>query len=482
VVAHPRNRSFVREGPEWEAWVEDLRLHGIKSELEVRELGDGRKQIIKGHRRHAGWGELAARFPKEERFRWVPVICKEMTDEEALFELLRDNLLHEELDAVQEAEAVEALRADLGISLEDIAGRLNKSLTWVRTRQLVLNLPEEAKVALKRAREDDRHLHIGTVQLLLDLRPEEIPLAVQMVLHPEFDLRTLSPRQAADAIAEVIVKPRREKEAWEAGREKLGKAWRASLRKLALKGTRDEVLVTVVRWDDLPSLRPGKEAEAAVPAEELSEAAPEGLLWLHLAVRHGVAVRVRPDPANGELVRAEVDEVLVRQAEAALAEAGGVAWILGKRRVGSGKCEVGSEQPEGGVVSGKCEVGSEQPPDGGAVSRALADIDGEPDPAWVAEELSRPEAVVVEQSMERTTAIRMEEVVRLRAEAQAWLDRPLTLEELTSKESADERDRQHEEMLSRWPEWAKRDHLFLEDVVDVCDWVLSLKYMPDPKA
>ena len=224
------------------------------------------------------------------------------------------------------------------------------------------------------------------------------------------------------------------------------------------------------------AMRGGIAAELLVEVAELAEGAPERCSWGALAVKHLLPVLVVPDPRNEGLSLALVNEPVIRQMEEAAREAGQVSWLKGKRQI---------TNHQGRVPSDPSSVISEQPEGTrpvGSVEGALAALDGEADPAWVAEDLSRAEAVVVEQVLERNTVIRMDEVVRLRAEAQAWLERPLPLEELTSKEATEERDRKHAEMFSRWPAWARQDHVFVEDVVAVCDWVLSLKYVPDPKA
>jgi hypothetical protein len=97
-----------------------------------------------------------------------------------------------------------------------------------------------------------------------------------------------------------------------------------------------------------------------------------------------------------------------------------------------------------------------------ATAAALADLEGECDPAWVQEEESRAEAVVVEQVVESHAVVDLGPVRRLRE----WAVR------------AAAKLREEEEMMEvpEWaPEWAQSLTFPFEDVVGVCDWFLGLK-------
>lgn len=294
-------------------------------------------EIVAGHRRR--------RAAEAVGFEVVPCLVKAIDDREALEMLVVENLEREELDPVEEARGVRHL-LDAGMTAEEIASRIKRQLRWVRTRQLILDLPGDAQEALRLPKEHDRHLHVGTVQLLLDLDEEDRDRALQMVLHPEFELRTLSPRQAADAIEQVIVRPKRQAAAWDAGREALGKEWRRELRKAALPGTAAEVQVSVPTWEEWRSVRAGRNAQERVDRSECRDGAPEGLLWQHVATRHGLAIRILPEEEDGLRSRATVDEVLLRQAEEALLEHGGEAWLMVGRKIRQSPPEDDGEEPQ----------------------------------------------------------------------------------------------------------------------------------------
>lgn len=415
---HPGNREFQVAGERWEAFQGSIRERGVLQPLLVRPLGVAGYQVVAGHRRK--------RAAEGAGLTAVPCLVKDLSDREALEMLVVENLEREDLDPVEEARGVRSLIEGCGMAPGEVAARLCRSLEWVRTRQLVLDLPVEAIEAMRLPKDDDRHLHVGTVQLMLELPADERETAVQLVLHPALDMGTLRTGEASRVIREVIVKPRKAREQWEAMREGLAKSWRTRLRQAALRGTKEDVQVQVPPWEECQAARPGRPAEEAVGLSETTTDAPPGLLWQHLATRHGLAIRILPDDGP-EKSRVVVDELLLRQAEQALAEHGKEKpWI---------------------ITRAKDRVSKEA-----AVTRALDALEGEPNPDCDLEEAAQ---TVIEQRVESTGWIDLGRVRQLRewaANAQAGAPFPEWL-----------------------PEWVKADDVYFETVRDVCDWVLSLK-------
>lgn len=425
--AHPANREFRRNGAGWEAFQGSIRERGVLQPLLVRPHPPTGYQVVAGHRRMAAASSAGLGA--------VPCLVKELSDREALEMLVVENLEREDLDPVEEARGVRALIEGCAMAPGEVAARLQRSLEWVRTRQLVLDLPEEAIEAMRLPKDDDRHLHVGTVQLMLELSPEERETAVQLVLHPEFELRTLSPRQARDMIAEGIVKPRKAREQWEAMREGLAKTWRARLRKSALAGTKEDVQVQVASWEEAQSARPARGAEERVALAEAAPEAPEGLLWQHLAVRHGMMIRILPEADSAEKSKAVVDELLLRNAEQALAEHGKEKpWLITRT-----KDRVVKTAPE-------------------PVQKALDALDGAPDPSC---DLSEEAQTVIEQRMESAAVIDMGKVRQLRRFAQA-------LEEWDME--TERPDIETPEWLPSWVEM-----IGSERTLEICDWIIGLK-------
>lgn len=320
---HPANREFSREGEAWETFVEGIRDRGVVTPCLVRVAEDGCAELIAGHRRTAAAEECGLE---------VPVMFCRMDAKEALEMVLLENLERENLNPVQEAEAVRHLLAGLEVSEEELAMRLRRSLDWVKTRQGLLELGDEVREAVAASREDRHHLPLGSVREILRVPPEWRPEAVQMVLHPSFQDGSLGPEEAREVIRRCLLEPRRKEQAWEGARKEILKAWKERLNDEVPDG--QEVLVRVAKWGE--EVRGGVPAEQRVPLEELLPTAPEvpgGLRWLHVAAKHGLAAVVCPG-SDGEPV-CVVGAPLLRQAEESLAEfvrngGEGEVWLVTK--------------------------------------------------------------------------------------------------------------------------------------------------------
>ncbi len=96
-------------------------------------------EIVAGHRRCAA-AKLVGLFS-------VPCIVREMTDDEAREIALIDNLQREDMPALEEADAYEALRQQLGTS-EAIAARVGKPIEYIASRLKLVTLGELQREAL----------------------------------------------------------------------------------------------------------------------------------------------------------------------------------------------------------------------------------------------------------------------------------------------------------------------------------------------
>jgi ParB/RepB/Spo0J family partition protein len=427
---HPLNRTFRRDTVEWGEFVESIRRRGVEAPLLVRELdGDeaGVFEVLAGHRRRAGAMEAGV----DE----VLCVVRRMTDEDALKLVVLENLQREEMTVVDEGNGVRALLG-LGMTEEEVAREISRGLEWVRTRQGLLDLPEEVLTGLCRRRDEAGHVCLGTVEVLLGVPLEWREEAVQLVMHPVLECEPLGPRQAAEVVRECVVVPRERERGWDGALEEAVGTWQRRLHKEVVRCLRKEgMFVAGVRWGERGQFERGMVgALVAVPVAEVAEGAPEGIRWLDLAVRHGMAVRVVPVMGLGGEVTAEamVPEALLRQAEEAWREGSAGAWLVGKRR------RTGVEDvtdPADGT-----DLKDER------VEAALAACDG------VGGEVPEDRAqVVIEQRMEMSAWVDLGPVRELRANYEAG---------------------------GEWkPEWARMmdeggmSHL----IPDVCDWVLGLK-------
>lgn len=115
-----------------------IRSQGILQPILVRPAADsGGYEIIAGERR---W-----RAAKAAGLGSVPVIIKEMSDQEVLVVALMENLQREDLTPMEEAAGLQQLKDEFGLSQEDLATRLGKSRSAVANTLRLLTLPESAR-------------------------------------------------------------------------------------------------------------------------------------------------------------------------------------------------------------------------------------------------------------------------------------------------------------------------------------------------
>ncbi len=107
--------------------------HGVLQPLLVRPLPAGGYQLVAGERR---W-----RASRIAGLSEVPVVIKEMSDEQAAIFALVENLQREDLDPVEEAKGYAKLMKDFGFTQELVSERVGKSRPAVANALRLLKLP-----------------------------------------------------------------------------------------------------------------------------------------------------------------------------------------------------------------------------------------------------------------------------------------------------------------------------------------------------
>ena len=116
-----------------------IKAHGIIQPLVVRERADqpGDYEIIAGERR---W--RAAQLAGLDQ---VPVVSRELTDQEALAIALVENLQREDLSPIEEAEAFWRLLEDFGLTQDSVASLVGKSRPQISNTLRLLRLPPSVR-------------------------------------------------------------------------------------------------------------------------------------------------------------------------------------------------------------------------------------------------------------------------------------------------------------------------------------------------
>ena len=108
--------------------------HGIVQPIIVRKVGE-RYSIIAGERRF--------RAARRAGLNEVPVIVREMDEQQVLEVSLIENLQRENLNALEEAAAIRTLMDEHDLTQDEVAKRLGKSRPAIANAVRLLSLPEE---------------------------------------------------------------------------------------------------------------------------------------------------------------------------------------------------------------------------------------------------------------------------------------------------------------------------------------------------
>jgi ParB family transcriptional regulator, chromosome partitioning protein len=148
-----------------------LRQSGVLQPVVVRRLGEG-YQLVVGERR---W--RAARLAGITR---IPAVIREASDAESLELALVENLLREDLNPMEEAEAYQRLLAEFGWTQEELAQRVARDRSSVANCLRLLKLPDLIQADLRAGRLTMGH---ARALLSLDSPAEQLRLREQILAH-----------------------------------------------------------------------------------------------------------------------------------------------------------------------------------------------------------------------------------------------------------------------------------------------------------
>ena len=139
---------------------DSIAKHGVIQPLLVRPMPDGSYQLVAGERR---W-----RASRMAGLTEVPVVIKELSDDEAMALALIENLQREDHNAIEEAQGIKALMDTLSLTQDEAAERVGKSRPAVANALRLLKLPDSV-IALV----SDGKLSPGHARALLGFKDEQ---------------------------------------------------------------------------------------------------------------------------------------------------------------------------------------------------------------------------------------------------------------------------------------------------------------------
>ncbi|MDO6685830.1 MULTISPECIES: ParB/RepB/Spo0J family partition protein [unclassified Agarivorans] len=136
-----------------------IEAQGVIQPIVVRELGENQFEIIAGERR---W-----RASQQIHLHEVPCLIKNVSDENAVAIALIENIQREDLNAMEEAVALDRLMTEFELTHQQVAEAVGKSRTTVTNLLRLNSLDEDVKILLEHG-----DIEMGHARALLALSGE----------------------------------------------------------------------------------------------------------------------------------------------------------------------------------------------------------------------------------------------------------------------------------------------------------------------
>jgi ParB family chromosome partitioning protein len=171
IVANPRQPRKAFDDKALHDLSQSLKRSGVLQPVVVRRHGQ-QFEIVVGERR---W-----RAAKMAGLTHIPAVVREATDAETLELALVENLLREDLNPMEEAEAYQRLLTEFAWTQEELGQRVGKDRSTVANCLRLLKLPELIQADLRAGR-----LTMGHARALLSLASpaEQLKLREEILAH-----------------------------------------------------------------------------------------------------------------------------------------------------------------------------------------------------------------------------------------------------------------------------------------------------------
>jgi ParB family transcriptional regulator, chromosome partitioning protein len=149
VHPNPRQPRTRFDDTALEELAESVRENGILQPLLVRPRPAGGYEIVAGERRY--------RAALKAGLRHVPVVVRQLTDDETLALALIENLIREDIGPLETARAFQRLMEDFGWTQEEMGRRVGKSRSAVANALRLLKLPDPIQLSLEQGELTEGH-------------------------------------------------------------------------------------------------------------------------------------------------------------------------------------------------------------------------------------------------------------------------------------------------------------------------------------
>ncbi|HIX43774.1 MAG TPA: nucleoid occlusion protein [Candidatus Kurthia intestinigallinarum] len=174
-----------------------IESHGVIQPIVVREVEDGIFEIIAVERRYRAMQSL--------NWTEAPAIIREMSERETASIALIENLQREELTAIEEAHAYQALLEMHELTQGALAEKLGKGQSTIANKLRLLKLPQEIQDAILNRQISERH-----ARALIPLKDEAQRLLLfNETLEKDYNVRQLE--QRIEQLTEADKKPKKKR-------------------------------------------------------------------------------------------------------------------------------------------------------------------------------------------------------------------------------------------------------------------------------
>jgi ParB family chromosome partitioning protein len=168
---------------------DSIRAQGVVQPIVVRSTVENRYELIAGERRWRA-AQLAGLVE-------IPAVIREVSDQAALAIALIENIQREELNPLEEAQALKRLVDSFAMTHQEVAEAIGRSRTAVTNLLRLLDLCDEVRSLIQ-----ERQLEMGHARALLPLSPPQQREAAQQVM-----LRGLSVRETEALVRRLQGRP-----------------------------------------------------------------------------------------------------------------------------------------------------------------------------------------------------------------------------------------------------------------------------------
>lgn len=168
-----------------------IKAQGIMQPIVVRPIANGKYEIIAGERR---W-----RASQIAGLSSIPALIKNVPDEAAIAMALIENIQREDLNPMEEAEALHRLQQEFDLSHQEVADAVGKSRATITNLLRLMNLGKATRTLLERG-----DIEMGHARAMLSLSEEQQAQTARQVV-----AKGMSVRQT-EALVRSFGKPKKE--------------------------------------------------------------------------------------------------------------------------------------------------------------------------------------------------------------------------------------------------------------------------------